>query len=186
MDGQIGNWEIKADQMQLLNPIFSLLLAPLFDLIVYPILTKLSILKKPLQRIVVGGVFNGISFFISGVLELYLTDENMQGSEPLHMLWQIPQYLAVVVGEVMFVVTSMDFFYTQAPESMKTTIKAAYAIAGAFGNIIIVIAAKVKLLEQSNEFFLFGSLMCLDMVLLAWIAHNYIDIRTVSKGQETR
>ena len=37
----------------------------------------------------------------------------MQGSEPLHMLWQIPQYLAVVVGEVMFVVTSMDFFYTQ-------------------------------------------------------------------------
>jgi hypothetical protein len=31
---------------------------------------------------------------------------------------------------------------------MKTTIKAAYAIAGAFGNIIIVIAAKVKLLEQ--------------------------------------
>jgi len=41
----------------------------------------------------------------------------MQGSEPLHMLWQIPQYLAVVVGEVMFVVTSMDFFYTQVGQS---------------------------------------------------------------------
>ena len=41
----------------------------------------------------------------------------MQGSEPLHMLWQIPQYLAVVVGEVMFVVTSMDFFYTQVSKS---------------------------------------------------------------------
>ena len=41
----------------------------------------------------------------------------MQGSEPLHMLWQIPQYLAVVVGEVMFVVTSMDFFYTQVGKS---------------------------------------------------------------------
>ena len=40
MNGQIGNWEIKADQMQLLNPIFSLFLAPLFDLVVYPILTK--------------------------------------------------------------------------------------------------------------------------------------------------
>ena len=40
----------------------------------------------------------------------------MQGSEPLHMLWQIPQYLAVV-GEVLFVVTSMDFFYTQVGKS---------------------------------------------------------------------
>jgi len=40
MNGQIGNWEIKADQMQLLNPIFSLILAPLFNLVVYPIFTK--------------------------------------------------------------------------------------------------------------------------------------------------
>jgi len=115
-----------------------------------------------------------------------LADANRQGSEPLHMLWQIPQYLALVVGEVMFVVTSMDFFYTQAPESMKTTIKAAYAIAGSLGNIIIVIAAKAKLLEQANEFFLFGSLMCLDMILLAWIAYNYTDNRTVSKEQDAK
>ena len=35
----------------------------------------------------------------------------------MHMLWQIPQYLALVVGEVMFVVTSMDFFYTQVTKS---------------------------------------------------------------------
>ena len=35
----------------------------------------------------------------------------------MHMVWQIPQYLALVVGEVMFVVTSMDFFYTQVTKS---------------------------------------------------------------------
>ena len=35
----------------------------------------------------------------------------------MHMVWQIPQYLALVVGEVMFVVTSMDFFYTQVGKS---------------------------------------------------------------------
>ena len=46
----------------------------------------------------------------------------MQGSEPLHMLWQIPQYLALVVGEVMFVVTSMDFFYTQVTKSDQITL----------------------------------------------------------------
>ena len=46
----------------------------------------------------------------------------MQGSEPLHMLWQIPQYLALVVGEIMFVVTSMDFFYTQVTKSNQITL----------------------------------------------------------------
>ena len=39
----------------------------------------------------------------------------------MHMLWQIPQYLALVVGEVMFVVTSMDFFYTQVTKSDQMT-----------------------------------------------------------------
>jgi hypothetical protein len=40
----------------------------------------------------------------------------------MHMLWQIPQYLALVVGEVMFVVTSMDFFYTQVTKSDQITL----------------------------------------------------------------
>ena len=40
----------------------------------------------------------------------------------MHMLWQIPQYLALVVGEVMFVVTSMDFFYTQVTKSDQMTL----------------------------------------------------------------
>ena len=73
MNGQIGNnYIIKPDQMQLLNPGFIVILIPLFDQIIYPYLSKFNLLKKPLQRIVTGGVLTASAFFISGFLELAL------------------------------------------------------------------------------------------------------------------
>ena len=92
---------------------------------------------------------------------------------------------------------------------MKTTIKAAFMIAGSFGNLIVVIAAKIKLMEQvcliniqtflccnssslflnifftqANEFFFFGSIMILDMILLALIAYKYKSIKPKSEEIE--
>ena len=72
MNGQIGEWIIKPDQMQLLNPILIMILIPSFNRFVYPFLSKFNILKKPLQRMVTGGFFNAAAFFISGFLELQL------------------------------------------------------------------------------------------------------------------
>ena len=77
MNGQIGNnYIIKPDQMQLLNPGFIVILIPLFDQIIYPYLSKFNLLKKPLQRIVTGGVLTGSAFFISGFLQLALVKTN--------------------------------------------------------------------------------------------------------------
>ena len=72
MNGQIGGWIIKPDQMQILNPIFIMILIPSFNRFVYPFLLKFNILKKPLQRMVTGGLINAAAFFISGFLELQL------------------------------------------------------------------------------------------------------------------
>ena len=76
MNGQIGNnyYIIKPDQMQLLNPGFIVILIPLFDQIIYPYLSKFNLLKKPLQRIVTGGVLTASAFFISGFLQLVLVN----------------------------------------------------------------------------------------------------------------
>ena len=40
MNGQVGSYIIKPDQMQLFNPAFILILIPLFDQIVYPLFAK--------------------------------------------------------------------------------------------------------------------------------------------------
>ncbi len=40
MNGAIGSYIIKPDQMQLINPAFILILIPLFDAVVYPFFAK--------------------------------------------------------------------------------------------------------------------------------------------------
>ena len=72
MNGVLGSFQILPDQMQVINPIMILVFIPLFDYIIYPILTKCNLLKKPLQRVVMGGFLAAASFFISGGLELQL------------------------------------------------------------------------------------------------------------------
>ena len=72
MDGTLGASYIKPDQMQVINPILILILLPIFDKIIYPLCAKCNFLKKPLQRMVVGGLICAASFVISGVLELEL------------------------------------------------------------------------------------------------------------------
>ena len=60
------------DQMQIVNPLLILAFIPLFEYVVYPVLGKFGLLKTPLQRIVAGGVLAGLSFVVSGLLELAL------------------------------------------------------------------------------------------------------------------
>jgi len=58
--------------MQVVNPLLVLAFIPIFDRFLYPLLSKCGILKKPLQRLTVGGIFAGISFAVSGIVELQL------------------------------------------------------------------------------------------------------------------
>ena len=70
LNGMIGSTIIKPDQMQIVNPLLILALIPLFDQLIYPMFAKINFLKKPLQRIAVGGILTACSFFVSGFLEL--------------------------------------------------------------------------------------------------------------------
>ena len=60
------------DQMQIANPVMILLFIPLFEYGVYPVFAKFGMLTKPLQRVVTGGTLAGVSFIVSGLLELLL------------------------------------------------------------------------------------------------------------------
>jgi len=70
MNGSLGLFSIKPDQMQLLNPALILLLIPLFDMVIYPAFAKINLFKRQLQRIAVGGTLAGAAFVYSGFLEL--------------------------------------------------------------------------------------------------------------------
>ncbi|XP_030380981.1 peptide transporter family 1 isoform X1 [Scaptodrosophila lebanonensis] len=71
MDGDMGSWDIKPDQLQVLNPLLILVFIPLYDVAFYPALRLVGI-SRPLQKLTMGGVLAGIAFIISGVVELNL------------------------------------------------------------------------------------------------------------------
>jgi len=71
MDGDMGSWDIKPDQLQVLNPLLILLFIPLYDVAFYPALRLVGI-SRPLQKLTMGGILAGIAFIISGVVELNL------------------------------------------------------------------------------------------------------------------
>lgn len=70
MNGQLGKFAIQPDQMQALNPILILLFIPIFETIIYPLFGMCHLLKRPLQRMVIGMVLAGLSFVVAGFIEL--------------------------------------------------------------------------------------------------------------------
>ncbi|CAE1299153.1 SLC15A1 [Acanthosepion pharaonis] len=66
MDGSLGSLGIlKPDQMQALNPILIIMMIPLFESVIYPIMDKCRIPNRPLQRMVTGMIFATSAFLMA-------------------------------------------------------------------------------------------------------------------------
>ena len=82
----------------------------------------------------------------------------------------------ITAAEILFSITTLQFSFTQAPESMKAVMMAIRMLTNAFGNVLdVVVIALLKDVfdSQVQFFFLFAGLMFLDMALMAWMATRY-------------
>nr|XP_018918021.1 PREDICTED: peptide transporter family 1-like [Bemisia tabaci] len=72
MDGVVPNWfTIKPDQLGLLSPLFVVILIPIFEISVYPMLGKMGV-KSPLQYITTGALTCACAFLMSSYVEYRL------------------------------------------------------------------------------------------------------------------
>ena len=71
MSGDIGFMTIKPDQMQVVNPLLILVFIPLYEVAFYPLLSLIGI-RRPLQKLTIGGILAGVAFLISAFVELSL------------------------------------------------------------------------------------------------------------------
>ncbi|XP_068618691.1 peptide transporter family 1-like [Battus philenor] len=72
MDGRIGFYTIKPEQMVLISPITVLSFIALSQKYIYPFLSKWNLLTNPLSKIKLGGTMAGLAFVASGCVEMYL------------------------------------------------------------------------------------------------------------------
>uniref|UniRef100_A0A7G3AMI3 Oligopeptide transporter 1 n=1 Tax=Lutzomyia longipalpis TaxID=7200 RepID=A0A7G3AMI3_LUTLO len=116
-----------------------------------------------------------------------LKEEILSPENSVHMLWQIPQYVVMTAGEVMFSVTGLEFSYSQAPVSMKSVLQACWLLTVAIGNVIVVALTHLKFFEsQAAEFFEFAVLMLIDMGIFILIAmrYKYVQHDDANEGNE--
>ncbi|KAK7500896.1 hypothetical protein BaRGS_00007776 [Batillaria attramentaria] len=93
----------------------------------------------------------------------------------LSMGLMVPQYVIITVGEILFSVSGLGFAYTQAPESLRSVLQAAWLLTTAFGDLIVVFIAEVRLVpSQVAEFFLFAALMAADTIIFAIMGCFYV------------
>ncbi|KAK2840110.1 hypothetical protein Q5P01_013850 [Channa striata] len=101
----------------------------------------------------------------------------------VHIAWQIPQYVLITAGEVMFSITGLEFSYSQAPANMKSVLQAGWLLTVAFGNVIVLIVAEGAGLEQWKEFLLFAGLLLGVCIIFSIMAHfyTYVDPEQLDK-----
>jgi len=123
-----------------------------------------------------------------GAVKLLILRETSDGSfeeghieitapNTMHMLWLLPQYIIMTLGEVMYSVTGLAFSYAEAPVSMKSVLQSCWLLTVAFGNVIdIIIIGARGFNSQAHEFFLFAGLMFVDMIIFMILAYRYKSI----------
>ncbi|XP_008051179.1 solute carrier family 15 member 2, partial [Carlito syrichta] len=70
MNGNLGFFVLQPDQMQVLNPLLVLLFIPLFDLVIYRLVSKCGINFSSLRKMAVGMILACLAFAVAAVVEI--------------------------------------------------------------------------------------------------------------------
>uniref|UniRef100_A0A8C2U7R1 Solute carrier family 15 member 1 n=1 Tax=Coturnix japonica TaxID=93934 RepID=A0A8C2U7R1_COTJA len=72
MDGDFGAIQIQPDQMQTVNPILIIIMVPVVDAVIYPLIQKCKINFTPLRKITVGMFLAGLAFVAAALLQVQI------------------------------------------------------------------------------------------------------------------
>ena len=167
MNGDLGFYTIQPDQMVLSVTIFTLLMVPVFDYAIYPLLSMIGI-KTSLHKIACGFVTAAIALVLAAIVEWKLEEST------LHILWLLPQNFFIAIAEIQVWVSIVNFTYTQAPERMKSVLSSFIFVAFALGSLINIVVSSTNLVEsQAYEFLIYSMAMIFNLILFVFLTKNH-------------
>ncbi|KAG1712440.1 hypothetical protein DVH05_000188 [Phytophthora capsici] len=127
-----------------------LIFIPVFDRLLYPLLTKMGIYPTLLRKVGAGLVFSMLAMLVAGWTEQIRKSSPMvegiasncsAAGESLPMStisvwWQTPQYVLVGFAEILTSISSYDLFYSEVPESMRSVCQALNLLTTTLGFIV--------------------------------------------------
>src|SRR6267378_1403818 len=131
MDLHWMGMDLIAAQVQTANPILILIFIPLVNYLIYPAIDKVFPLT-PLRKIGIGLFITALSFVVIVMIQGWI-DAGLKPS----INWQLLAYVILTLGEAMVSITGLEFSYTQAPNSMKSSVMALWLLTVAAGEFFV-------------------------------------------------
>jgi POT family proton-dependent oligopeptide transporter len=164
----VGAYTVLPSQLQALNPILILILAPVCTWLVYPWLAKRGALSTR-GKIGTGMATAAIAFGIVGYAQSLIG-----GGETPSLWWQVSAFFILTCAEVVVSITALEFAYTSAPTTRRSLMTSFYLLSVALGNgvtalIVGPLRDVVGAPSTPGYFYLFAGLSLVAMVPTWWI-----------------
>lgn len=168
-------YRIEADQAKAVGALLLLILIPIWQNVVIPMLLMYNIRISPLKSMAMGGFSAVLAFFCAGILQLKIEQSLLSNNgEQWSILWQFPQFLLIMLGECTLSIPGLSFSFTQSPYSMRSVMTAAWFCNNAFGNLIVIAITELKPFKlQSSGYFSYAFLMLIAIIIFCWLASSY-------------
>ncbi|XP_078166057.1 protein NRT1/ PTR FAMILY 8.3-like [Carex rostrata] len=195
MDRHFGSLSISPASLSSADVLAGVVFAPIYDKIIVPIAyryTKIEGGISQLQRAGIGLFFSILAMSSAAIVEAkrlqIARDEGLMHKNvavPMSILWQLPQYIFIGVGEVFTFVGMLQFFYDQAPDSMRSLCMALAFLTLSLGSyvtsFILTVVNQVTrwIPDNLNEghldrfFGLIAGLCLINLVVFTFCASRY-------------
>ncbi|RZF38364.1 hypothetical protein LSTR_LSTR009259 [Laodelphax striatellus] len=84
----------------------------------------------------------------------------------VNIIWMLPQYGFLSVGEALFAESAISFSIAHAPKSMKSVTLAMWYLSIALGNLLVIIVTEVKPFRSQKAEFLFYTILAVGTMTL--------------------
>ncbi|KAM3300990.1 protein NRT1/ PTR FAMILY 8.1 isoform X1 [Capsicum chacoense] len=146
MDTHLGKFKIPEASLSVFDTIAVILWVPVYDRMLIPFVRKFTGHKNglsQLQRMGTGlviSVFAMVSAAVVEVVRLGIVKRHnyydTTNDIPMSVFWQIPQYMIIGCAEVFTFIGQLEFFYDQAPDSMRSLCAALSLTTTALGSYV--------------------------------------------------
>ncbi|XP_074295698.1 protein NRT1/ PTR FAMILY 3.1 [Silene latifolia] len=141
------SFQIPAGSMTVFTYITMLVTIAFYDRLFIPIARKYTGLDRGitfLHRMGIGLVISVLATLVAGFVEIKRKQvalahglvNNSSATIPISVFWLVPQYGLHGVAEAFMSIGHLEFFYDQAPESMRSTATALFWTSISFGNYL--------------------------------------------------
>ncbi|KAL5580436.1 hypothetical protein UlMin_012878 [Ulmus minor] len=155
MNRHLGSIEVPSPSVPVIPLLFMSILLPIYEFFFVPFARKIT--KHPsgitqLQRVGVGLVLSAVSMAVAGIVEVKRRNQAHKNPlEPISLFWLSFQYGIFGIADMFTLVGLLEFFYKEAPSSMKSlstsftwlSLSFGYFLSTAFVDIINAVTKKV-------------------------------------------